>query len=580
MKLLKLKEFYCALIFAIGVAFFVYSQVHIENVSVTRNNTQKQVELPYFEKMHDYEYFSVSFDVTNKFGLKYGLKIIPDDCALNVRIGENLVDLSQMRRRCDFSQGFFISDSIIGQNENSKTLHYEIFLRNGGGPGGVSIMPKIENVSINIFKTLLIALFSAICAMIARRFHFGTISCIIIFIGVFMRTAFFAEIPYTKFSHDVEGHIEYVQYIVNNVAIPSIDDCWTCYHPPVYYISAVPSFLAKNFFGMQGTTCLQMYSLLLSILTLFFGLFFLNKIFDGKRFAIAALLWSMWPTLILVAPRIGNDQMFYLLHIICMWGGISYLKSGCGKYLIISTISTAFAIYTKSTAFVTLAMLFIFTITGYVYNYRLLKPTKSEITAWVLMFTFIIFIALQKLFSDDNLVGNASGLNSGLRVNNDAFNYIFFDLKQFITNPFINVWNDSAGRQYFWNYALKSALTGEFDFENKTIIRTFATFTSVSFLGLLVYAIRGFWKSKLQIEHWILFIHSALFFIALMVLRIKYPYACSNDFRYILPVILSIVYFIAIGTTLKNCSVKYRVFGFCFIATFVLSSTILYILAM
>ena len=69
---------------------------------------------------------------------------------------------------------------------------------------------------------------------------------------------------------DVEGHIEYIQYVINNHSIPDKDECWSCYHPPVYYIAAAPSYVLGEYLGMQGTTGLQAFSLLLSVLTTFF----------------------------------------------------------------------------------------------------------------------------------------------------------------------------------------------------------------------------------------------------------------------------------------------------------------------
>ena len=80
--------------------------------------------------------------------------------------------------------------------------------------------------------------------------------------------------------------------------------------------------------------------------------------------------------------------------------------------------------------------------------------------------------------------------------------------------------------------------------------------------------------------HWILLLQAAAFFGALMVLRIKVPFSCSNDFRYIAPVVLSIVPFMATGVTLEGSSVKWKVLGYVLVATFALSTVILYILAM
>jgi hypothetical protein len=197
-----------------------------------------------------------------------------------------------------------------------------------------------------------------------------------------------------------------------------------------------------------------------------------------------------------------------------------------------------------------------------------------------LFIALVAGIVLQRLLGDSDLVGNSSGLNGRLKVGNEAFNYLYFDLQSFMAHPFTSAWNDEMGRQYFWNYSFKSALSGEFDLVQNASGRSAATFASASFLGLLVYAARGFWKTKLQSMHWILILQGFAFIAALMFLRIKHPYACSNDFRYIAPAILSFIPFVALGVTLREVSVKWKVFGYALILTFVLSTIVLYILAM
>ena len=73
---------------------------------------------------------------------------------------------------------------------------------------------------------------------------------------------------------------------------------------------------------------------------------------------------------------------------------------------------------------------------------------------------------------------------------------------------------------------------------------------------------------------------NALFIAALMFLRIKVPYSCSNDFRYIAPVVLSFIPFVAMGVNVEGGSLKWKVLGYALVAGFVLSTVILYILAM
>ena len=386
-------------------------------------------------------------------------------------------------------------------------------------------------------------------------------------------------IPYKVFSMDVEGHISYVQYIIEKHDIPGDKDCWSCYHPPVYYVAAAPFYMLGETLGLPGTTGLQSFSLLISVLTTFFGLLFLQNILQGRALVLSSALWIFWPLMIMVAPRIGNDQLFYLLHVLCMWAGISYFKKGLGRYLIAAVVSSALALWTKSTGSVSLCMVFVFAVGRFFTADGFRKPSKSEVVAWIMFALVAVAFVAQKVFGSE-LVGNAGALNSAMRVPNEAFNYLFFDLRNFLENPFTHGWDSSMGRDYFWNFALKTSLFGEWMMLQTPAGRLLATIMSVLLLGIIVYAIRGFWKTRLGFVHWVLLLQGAAFIAALMALRIKYPFACSSDFRYIVPALLSFTPFVAWGVTLNESSANWKAVGYTMVFAFIVSSAALYIMVM
>ena len=109
---------------------------------------------------------------------------------------------------------------------------------------------------------------------------------------------------------------------------------------------------------------------------------------------------------------------------------------------------------------------------------------------------------------------------------------------------------------------------------------TLATVLSILLLVLIAFAARGFWKNRLSLVHWILLLHGIAFTGALIALRAKYPYACSADFRYILPVLLSFCPFVASGITLQDSSLKWKVLGYIGLFAFIITSSVLYIMVM
>lgn len=549
----------------------------IENVYLSRDFVSQAEKFPLLLEMREGETFRVEFDVESRFE-NYDLDVIPDDCAEEVIVNGNAIDLRRFEDNCNFSKGFVLRDSLLALYRVGNRTHYSFSLRNEGGDAGLNVHVSLTSLLYASMGVLAVLSLGLLCFFIARRFGFGWSLAIIIFLAVVVRAIFFINVPYTNFAYDIDGHVAYVQHVVENHSVPGTDDCWTCYHPPVYYVSAVPSYLLGEWLGLSGATGLQAYSLLLSILTVFLGMLFLRSFLSGKSLGIASALWAFWPVMILVSPRIGNDQLFYMLHMLCMWGGVKYLKEGHGKYLLIAVIATALAMWTKATAVVTLGTLFVFVILGYWVNLRRRRLTCSEWVSAGLLLLLVVAIVLQHLLGDSALVGNSSGLAGRLKVGNEAFNYIFFDLKSFVMCPWTSAWNDGFGREYFWNYAFKTSLFGEFEMTRNMVGRNLATIVSSAFLGLIVYAIRCFWRTELLMIHWFLLLQGATFIAALMFLRMLHPYSCSNDFRYILPAIICFIPFVAQGIT--SASTKWRVLGYGLVLIFVLCTAVLFILAM
>ncbi len=575
-RFLKTLEFRCFVGILACFAFLQYGQIRVENVVLYQGETAEKTSLPISRKMNQGGNFRVSFVISNPLNLHYDLNIIPDDCAESLTVNGTDIPLLDYSGRCNYNKGFVLADSVTAPHRVGPRTTYELALRNGGGPGGLNVFPK--GIGFTDALEIMIAILTAVIfASLARRCKWNSFLVFCIAFGVFLRFAMFSALPYTQFANDVEGHLAYVQYIADNLAIPAADECWTCYHPPVYYTVAAPSLIASSLLGFASSAGVQLFSLGLSILLLICCLALLKEILAGKPLVLAAALWTVWPTLLLVAPRIGNDQMFYALHVLCLLSGFSYIRRGKGSFLIVAVVCAALAIWTKSTGFVSLALVILMAVAGYLKNRspEKFRPSKTEVSSWILLLLIFVGLLVEKMVGEGNLVSNANSLHSGLRVGNEAGNFLYFDLKSFLTEPYTSAWANGLGREYFLNYAFKSSLFGEFKIVETAFGKTLASLISASFLCLVVFAIRGWWKTKLDIYHWILFAQGVLFFAALGYLRYKYPYACSNDFRYIMPALLSFIPYVAQGVCQEEYSLKWKMFGVIAVLVFVVCSVLL-----
>jgi hypothetical protein len=134
------------------------------------------------------------------------------------------------------------------------------------------------------------------------------------------------------------------------------------------------------------------------------------------------------------------------------------------------------------------------------------------------------------------LVGNTDRLTKALAVGNGAANYLWFDIKMFVTHPYASSWADDTGRQYFWNFALKSALLGSFEFDGAAL-SNLAELMAFSLLAIVGVTALGLAREKREWEAEApLWSTLALCMASLAALRVSVPMACSNDFRYVWPV--------------------------------------------
>jgi hypothetical protein len=171
------------------------------------------------------------------------------------------------------------------------------------------------------------------------------------------------------------------------------------------------------------------------------------------------------------------------------------------------------------------------------------------------LFASVFMIALSALLSNYRaivgiyegkplkMVGNIGSLNSGMKVNNAMGNYLYFDLQDYLLEPYTSTWDDKGGRQYFWNFALKSSLFGEFKAWNAPAGRVLATMLSILVLLIFILALWGIIHLRFESFHIPPLLFAVFLLAALIYARASYPFSCSNDFRYIFPAIFPIVYF-------------------------------------
>ena len=355
-------------------------------------------------------------------------------------------------------------------------------------------------------------------------------------------------VSYTKFdlrTHDISGHLDYIKYLVDNKSIPKSDSCWQCYHPPLYYFVASLLYSTLNSIKLNADQGLQYLSVLFSVVFVIFSYKTFTLVFKSRKpIIVATALVAFWPSVIMHSARIGNDTLFYMLFSIGYYTITLWWNTKRNLHLLFALIFASLAVLTKSNGIILWAIILLFVFMRLTFEKRIIHRIIAKL--WILI---PIAITLGLLFVRKLLdpsikswpVGNIAGLPEMLRVGTELKNFIYFDLKAFFTISFIDPWYDTGGRQYFWNYLLKSSLFGEFKFDGSPLwlINALQIFL-IGFIILFIFqAVRKL--IKFQPRYLIHLVAVCMMVLSLIYLRITAPYSPSNDFRYILPVLIPFI---------------------------------------
>jgi hypothetical protein len=522
------------------------------------------------------EIFTARF-VVEKNNLLNWIRIIPDDEVVEIKVNGQVLPLEVVEKAKlkDYVKGFcFPLRKFLGKGYNL----VEIKVINNGGRAGIKVLNTSKNIVVFIIFLLLKSVFFILCSLVIFKLSIKKEIKFLLSLSILTGILIASITDYNQKTHDVDSHIEYIEYISNNYKLPHPDSGWVYYHPPLYYIlSAVLWKITPeiNLFSKDlKREMLQYLSLFIwlgySIFSILIFKEFIDRIFISRKtifsenktikfilkkmditkgeflLIFCSTIFLFWPSNILHSIRIGNDILLYLFSSISLYYIVRFYSSK-GKFdFVLSIIFSALAILTKTSGIILFVLLGIILMLHWKNKTIENKTFLKNISLLCLSFLLVIPFAFRKvgysLFFRKNLsiptviVGNTTDLDSRLFVKNELQNYVWFDVKSFITEVFVNPWEDTGGRQYFWNYLFKTALFGEFNY-NSVFHRNLGVLISILFLVLLIITLWGFFYLNNQEKKELIPVTLYLLFslIAMIILRAMVPASCSNDFRYILP---------------------------------------------
>lgn len=380
----------------------------------------------------------------------------------------------------------------------------------------------------------------------------------IILVALLLRIWVISNTSALERSHDVYGHIEYMDILIDTKALPEKTKCWSCYHPPYYFATMATLKVVLKSAGLSEFNLYQfmmLCSVAIHSICLYFGFLTIRRFFNRPSLQLYSMgLFAFLPASVMHSVAINNDQWMFTLFTVAFYYFTVWWQTKVTAAYYKSLLFASLCILVKASGIVMFALLGFFAL-GYALSQRqnFILMIKRFGPAAAFMFAALLFNPiLDNIARPGNsggfggIIGNAGGLGSGLNIGNEAQNYLHFDPVEFINHPFVHPIDDASGRQYYWTALLKTALYGEFrDFhahnEGSKLRNAIAPISSLAFLLLLsAIIVHAFLMRRDKLlRYGPLYALIATCLTASIFMRALLPSFPINDFRYIWSIMIA-----------------------------------------
>jgi hypothetical protein len=146
---------------------------------------------------------------------------------------------------------------------------------------------------------------------------------------------YLAVTPPTVRQHDVDGHREYVDYLISTGTLPAVRSGWETWQPPLYYgLAAIWRGLLSGFSFDDPFRPVQFLAAILFLATLMLALYAFWRLQLNSIEAIGGLaVLTFLPGYLFFAGRINNDVLLPILGTGIMLVVVEYVRSAERRWL-------------------------------------------------------------------------------------------------------------------------------------------------------------------------------------------------------------------------------------------------------
>lgn len=480
--------------------------------------------------------------------------IYPTGCVDRIFLNEKPVTFDD-RNRCNRDGGFPVNlapQLVEGKNTLKIELSNQHFFRGSNGWAvatyGLQLGPMLISRNFNSLSSYLSALLiistAASVTFFLRRFTSDIISGLIVSSGLLMYLRQVKMTSHLQYVIDMPSHFHYICYIANHGFPPKPMEGWEYYHPPFYYQIQAKIILWCNWLGsFDAVNTIRLFSVACLMVCIVFCTLILHRMIKNPLAYYPALIMMVfYPCGIFYAPRLDSHLLLYSFYAGCMYFLMRWLEDARMRYLWLTLVFFGFAIATRSNALVLVPLI------GIAGLYQLISGRlKLKQLASFGMTVSVCVMALGALHNFGRtahyqqvdrtnmpyIVGNINSIDQRHRIQNTVEHVLFLNTQMLFRLPYMNWWQDSSGRQYFWNSVLKHSLFDYFYWRDITLARTMIALmlAAVSYIFISLCWMRMSKRKEWNIMSIALLISLGM----LMINRIVHPFAPSQNFRYIYP---------------------------------------------
>ncbi len=506
-------------------------------------------ELPFIYHIDQTTLF-LNLQIENSFFYPTHYEFFADDCVDSIWI--NGISYNQVEPLfCDYQFGrtFDLAQLLRpGVNE------IQVRIRNWGGRGDFNLHVSRQDPQSLMIRFLFVAVCLCYGIFLIRKYR-GSSPYYWIYLvllgGAALRLIYVVATPFGVRSHDVVGHIEYIKFVDELHAIPHFQTSWTFHHPPLYYfVSALWLNLGRLLSFSNGGlfTFIQFESLLCSIITLAIGCWIAVLAFGEREQRYERLICSgvfaTFPGLVFFSARINNDALFQvfaflIVALLIYW----WQKPNLRSWLLLSAV-LGLGLLVKATTLLLSAWVFLL--------FLLRAQGNIRERAQALLASLLVILAISGWFfylryvvqGQHSIDPTFATSHKSLIVENTLANFLVFNPIKILEFAYNNPWSDLERRMFFWEYLYRSAFLGEFIFGRHLLwIASYLLLLGFHLIPLLVYGLvrEPYRRDSLGVPLGLLLFASIG---ALISLRLEYPAASAQDFRFIFYALIPVAYFL------------------------------------